>query len=316
MDDTQDGGFLGDAKDQLDLAAFGAWAGVEGGQLDLDDLGRTTYIDKTDEDHPPPPGANVSGGLKPIRHIIEQSTIEQDKVILATFAQHVASLNARRATSGQDLYDLTNTIQLENAFNGWPDELARRGLKPSTIERYLVATRRYARFRGIKGPMFTQSGPFNRRRRGPENVITGDRFQDWLEQVAGTERVHVATWLLVAGCPVNKLTSLRFGIEVRGKGETRKIVGVGKDTIEVPAPLEEVLGNLRGRSRKGQPVLRSATDPETPIKMPTLRQVWNRFRFGTGPTMRDVYVLGRHYYVDLKDGQVQLTSRTLPKPAG
>lgn len=314
MDESSTGDFLENAKSQLNLAAFSKWAKEEGGQLELDDYGNAAYVDQSDDDELKP-GKKPPTGVKVLRHKIDEATIEQDKVILRGFAQHVASLNAARATTNQDLFDLEDTVQLENAFHGWPDELARRGLKPSTIERYLVATRRYARFRGIKGPMFTVSGPFNRRRRGPENVITAERFQSWLEAIADTERIRLATWLLVAGCPVSKLTSLRFGIEVHGKGETRKITGVSKDSIEVPAPLEEILANLKGRSPKGQPVLRSATDPEASIEMPTLRQVWNRFRYGTGPTMRDVHVLGRHYYVDLKDGQVQLTSRTLPKPA-
>ena len=313
MSDAVDDTFFPDAVAQLSLDRFASWAGEEGGPLDRDDSGRIAWIDPDDADSEPQymdaSDERVElGQLRPVRLVLEDSTIEQDKTILKTFGKYLAGLNRLASSRNEALYRGDDPDHLASAFPGWHRGLLERGLKPSTIERYLVAARRYARFRGVQGEMLTKSAPFNRRKRGEQKILSKTELNDWLTMVRDSPRVELATWLLLAGVPVSKLTDVRYGEEIKAAGVAFRVELEGEDPRSASRGLAALLDPT---STTGAPVLASAADSEVPIAMPTLRQVWNRYRRGSGPSMRDIQVIARRIELDrTHQGELTWTPRS------
>lgn len=300
-----------EAVDQLRLGEFAEWARGEGGPIDRDDQGRVAWYDPDDPDvdherRDISEDDRDAGTMKPLRASLEDSTIEQDKVVLRMFAKHVATHNDAKKEIGkeEEMWLLDDRAHLEDAFADWHGVQLKRDLKPSTLERYLVTMRRYARFRGLTGNMLRQQGPFNRRRRTEQAVLTKGQLTVWLATVSDRKatRVGLATWLLLAGVSVSRLTVLRYGIDLVRDNGTFKLLADNQELVPVSAALAGLLEDSAG---KGEPVLRSKVNPADPIPMPTLRVAWDRCRTkAANPTMRDLQVLARRVRVDRLDGEL------------
>lgn len=271
----------------LDLDSYAKWAGEKGGHLRRND-----------------------DGSPDVRAALDEASIEQDQAILKNFAGHVVRQSVERKT---DL-DPSNSEHLVSLINTWPTSLAAsKDLKPSTVERYLVTMRRYARFRGLPDNQFKGLAPFNRRRRGPERLISESELKAWLEQVSSENHVvNLASWLLIARVPVGRLTTLRFDENLVSERHTRVIKLSNARKLTVPGELSRLLSAQRRKVAPDGFFLTVPGQPDVPVAPTMLRKLWEVCR-GTGsdqgPLMRDVSVFSRTFDVDLIEGQLHVKAR-------
>lgn len=204
-----------------------------------------------------------------------------------------------------------------------PDD-APRGVKPATIERYLVVCRRYHRFhvemnKGRARPAAKSDSfvgpPLNTHRRG--RIISPDEFNSWVELLSGQDvRVSFATWLLLAGVPVDEVTAMRFGSDLVRAPSGLELSAVGERRLLLPGRRV-----LDGAFVDGRRVFLSGaisnTDPEGTLSTSGLRRLWGAARkahlleHGTGgPTMRDIKTVGDRVELKFAAGRWNFIART------
>lgn len=284
----------------LDLEGFGDWARERGGRPARDDRGE---IERENG--------------RPLFNRIKESTIETEQQILLLLDTSLS------------IQGIEDPAQIPNALGGFKDFLAtkvrgrkrkmplpkgaeiKRGVAPATVERYLVVCRRYYRFhmevkaREPRPPTRRESfkGPtLNTHRRG--RLISPEAFNGWLAFLQGgsaDHRVLVAAWLLIAGVPIEQLTELTYGKEVKKLRD-------GQVELELPgANVREVkdpgLPIVLSSYEVGQPVFRSGArsnpNPNGNLTIAGFRRLWTSARRKhleqtgrPGPTMRDLKLVG------------------------
>jgi len=198
-----------------------------------------------------------------------------------------------------------------------------RGVKPATVERYLVVCRRYYRFheetkRGKPRPAAKSEKfmgpPQNTHRRG--RILSEKDFNSWVEILPSQDvRVSFANWLLLAGVPVDEVTSMTFGTDVVRSASGVELCAVGQRRLLPPGQSVFDAAFVDGR----QVFLSGAISNKNDGQLTTsgLRRLWGEARRAhmkehgsPGPTMRDVKTIGDRVNLEAKDGRWEFIART------
>ena len=215
---------------------------------------------------------------------IKESTISQDLAILRQFEctmnKQTSDLERRKLRGLEDraediLFALPYFVQEMEDENG-------RNLAPATRERYLVAIRRYLRFKRVPQPVRKIKGPYlPKAKRG--GILHADDLNAWIDSFPpDDDRLAIATWLLLARVPVGSLHELAFGREIRISDGSLELVVEGM-VYEVPEQLETLLlaasenGHRRGpvfvsRSPKHELPGMLKKEPASPWQRPAMSQ--------------------------------------------
>lgn len=198
-----------------------------------------------------------------------------------------------------------------------------RGVKPATVERYLVVCRRYHRFhvemnKGRARPAAKSESfmgpPQNTHRRG--RILSEKEFNSWVEILPSQDvRVSFANWLLLAGVPVDEVTSMTFGTDVVRSASGVELCAVGERRLLPPGQNVFDAAFVDGR----QVFLSGAVSNKNDGQLSTsgLRRLWGEARrahmkeHGTpGPTMRDVKTIGDRVDLEAAGGSWKFIARS------
>lgn len=267
--------------DGLSLDRYAEWAAKEGGRVHFDSEGR-------------PAGRKGLG----------EATIREDKAILRNFGGWAFG----RSKNVNYELDLGRADHFRDLADEWVPVIRSR-VSALTVERYLVAIRRYSRSIGLPDTPLRRKAPYYRRQRGPGRVITRDQLGQWLDLVCEDSDpvTYLVSWLLLSGVPVGSLTALRYGSDVRkARGAIYLSPATGVNG-EIPGELQRLLDH---GYRRGYPILGSPEDQSVPLLDYLVRRRWEKHRQESQtvqPTMRDLLAFGRFVEsVDLVDGRLEV----------
>lgn len=281
----------------LSLSGFAEWARTNGGPLQR----------------------NEDGSFMTRRAKIRESTIKQDVAILRQFGFTMnRETSARERKELRVLDDVAEDIKFVIPY--FVKDMEDRELAPATRERYLVAVRRYLRYKRSPAASIRVPGPYvPRAKRG--GMISPTDLNAWIDSLpVDDDRLAIITWLILARVPIGNLAELAFGREIRVSGDEVVLV-VDKAEREMPEPLERLLLKASEGGRRRGPLFLAERQPHEELGLRDRRRVgpwqlkamttaqlghfWSAAREKVepiGPTMSELGVVGRSVTLSREDG--------------
>lgn len=266
----------------------------------------------------PPERDPVTGDVRSPFTRLDEATVRQDMMILKQFETHV------RGREG-DTYGALLTHA--ESWKAWL-ETKKEPLQPVSVERYLVAVRRYFRFRFRGQPRVgtEPKGPFIPKKK--PRLLAPASLDEWIKAVDlnSDPKLKIATWLLLDGFSVDELVDLEYGNHIRESDDGAVEIRRPDQVTPAPAAIAPVLGRglqLTGgrgvvfavrpqaKGKGGRFLPTDSPDdrpgPRAPMTTQTLRLIWRELRDRIeprGPTMRDVAVVGRAVTIRFEAGEL------------